>query len=347
MSDTRDRLEALARRADRRARRRLGHDAPERRARARGLPRRALRRPPARRHRRPRPAQPDPARRRPRRPPAVPGRGRRHHDDEHVHRDLDRPGRLRARERRARDERRRRAAGPAGGGRGRRPLRRRLARAAERHAVAVAEGRRPGLPGGDVRPGRRVVRRADPRPARGRRRPAADRDDLRHAEREGGDRRRPRRRAGAAALDLGHDRRPLRPDAVRPDRRGVLELGRARQAADRRRELLARRGGDAPARRRAGPARRHVHELPPERGPAERVRRLRRAAARDGRAARRVRARGPRQHRRRLLRHDAGAHARDRRGGRGICRRARSRNGPPGRGSAAWSRSRSARTPAS
>ena len=35
-----------------------------------------------------------------------------------------------------------------------------------------------------------------------------------------------RRRARAAALDLGHDRRPLRPHAVRPDGRGVLELDR-------------------------------------------------------------------------------------------------------------------------
>ena len=41
-----------------------------------------------------------------------------------------------------------------------------------------------------------------PRPRRRRRRPAADRDDLRHAEREGGDRRRARDRARAAALDL-------------------------------------------------------------------------------------------------------------------------------------------------
>ena len=64
--------------------------------------------------------------------------------------------------------------------------------------------------------------------ARGRRRPAPDRDDLRHAEREGGDRGRARRRARAAALDLGHDRRPLRPDALGPDGRGVLDRDRAR-----------------------------------------------------------------------------------------------------------------------
>ena len=41
-----------------------------------------------------------------------------------------------------------RPAGPAGGRRGRRPVRRRLDRPAERHAVAVAAGRGPGVPGG-------------------------------------------------------------------------------------------------------------------------------------------------------------------------------------------------------
>ena len=67
--------------------------------------------------------------------------------------------------------------------------------------------------------GRRGVRRADPRPRRRRRRPAADRDDLRHAQLQGGDRRRARGRAAAAALDQRHDRRPLRAHADRPDDR--------------------------------------------------------------------------------------------------------------------------------
>ncbi len=159
-----------------------------------------------------------------------------------------------------------RPAGPAGRRRGRRPVRRRLDRPAERHAVAVAAGGRPGLPRGDVRPGPRRLRRADPGAGRGRRRPAADRDDLRHAQREGRDRRRPRGRPAPAAVDLGHDRRPERADAVRADRRGVLELDRARPAAGRRRELLAGRRGDAPARRRTVPAGRHVHGLPPNAG---------------------------------------------------------------------------------
>ena len=143
-----------------------------------------------------------------------------------------------------------------------------LDRPAERHALPVAQGRRPGVPCGDVRPGQGRVRRADRRARRGRRRPAADRDDLRHAQLQGRDRRRPRGRAAPAAVDLGDDRRPQRPDAVGPDRRGVLELDRAREAAGRRRELLARRGGDAPARRGAVPARRHVRRLSPERRPA-------------------------------------------------------------------------------
>ena len=152
----------------------------------------------------------------------------------------------------------------------------------------------------------------------------------------------------AAAVDLGDHRRPERTHAVRADRRGVLALDRARRAAGRRRELLAGRGRDAPARRRAGPARRHLRGLPPQRRPAQRVRRLRPDPGRDRRAARRVRRRRPGQHRRRLLRHHA----------RRTSRRSppRSPGSPPrtvagaargAPGSAAWSRSRSARTPAS
>ena len=177
-----------------------------------------------------RPAQPDPARRDPRRPPAVPGRRRRHHHHQHVHRDQHRPGRLRPGVAGPRDEPAGRPAGPAGGRRGRRPVRRRLGRPAERHAVAVAPGRRPGLPRGHVRPGQGGVRGADRGAGRGRRRPAADRDDLRHAERQGGHRRGPRGRARPAAVDLGHHRRPERPDPVRADRRGVLALDRARRS---------------------------------------------------------------------------------------------------------------------
>ena len=187
---------------------------------------------------------------------------------------------------------------------------------------------------------------ADRRSARRRRRPAPDRDDLRHTEREGGDRGRAGRRAGAAALDLGHDRRPVRPHALGSDRRGLLDLDRGREAADRRGQLLARREGDT-ARRRAVASRRHVHELAPERRPAQRLRRLRRAAAPDGRAARRVRARGLRQRRRRLLRHRRPTTCGRSRLRSGIGRRDPCRRGPRGRASWPSSRSRSAPTPAS
>ena len=74
---------------------------------------------------------------------------------------------------------------------------------------------------------------------------------------------------------------------------------------------------------------------------------LRRAAGRDQRAPGRVRDGGLPQRRRRLLRHDAGAHRQDRRRGAAGSRRGRSRSRRGARASAASSRSRSARTPAS
>ena len=132
-----------------------------------------------------------------------------------------------------------------------------------------------------------------------------------------------------------------------PDRRGVLGLDRARRAADRRRQLLARRDRDAPVRRGARAARSDLRLLPPERRPAERDGPARRAAGRHEPLPARLRRRGAAQRRRRLLRHDAGARQGDRRRHRGS-RRAR---GPGAaeraRRSAAWSRSRSAPTPAS
>ena len=217
----------------------VGRPAPEPRPLRGRLPRRALRDASARRQERPRPAEPDAAGHRARGARRVLRGRRRHRDDEHVHGDVDRAGGLRARGRGLRHERRGRA-DRARGCRPR-PLRRRLGRAAERHAVAQPARRRPGVPHAHLRPGRRELRRADPRPARRRRRPAPDRDDLRHAEREGGDRRRARGRARAAALDQRHDRRPLRAHADGPDDRRLLDVDRARRPADRRRQLLARR----------------------------------------------------------------------------------------------------------
>ena len=85
---------ALASRADPRPRRGDGHDAPGLQVHGGRLPRRPVRRPPARPSRQQRPALPDPARGRRRDPRRIP-RGRRgHRHDELVHSDPDRPGRL-------------------------------------------------------------------------------------------------------------------------------------------------------------------------------------------------------------------------------------------------------------
>ena len=185
--------------ADPRAGRRLGRAAPGARAHRGGLPGRALRRSPARPEGRPRPPEPHPARRRGGHPSRLPGGRRRHRLDEHVHRDLDRPGRLRAAGRRLRHERRGRP--PRQGGRGGvpGPVRGRLGRPDEPDALDVTQGGGRRVPHGHLRPGVRGLRGADPRAPRRRRRPPADRDDLRHAERQGRDRRRQGRGARAAA----------------------------------------------------------------------------------------------------------------------------------------------------
>ena len=74
--------------------------------------------------------------------------------------------------------------------------------------------------------------RADPRPDRRRRGHHPDRDDLRHAQRQGGDFRvrggLRRARPAAADHDLRHDHRPLGAHAVRPDADRVLAFGAAR-----------------------------------------------------------------------------------------------------------------------
>ena len=84
--------------------------------------------------------------------------GRGHRDDEHLHRHLDRAGRLRAAGCRRGDEPRRGAAGARGRRRVDGPhtreaaIRRRLGRPAERHVVALAQGGRCGVPCRHVRP---------------------------------------------------------------------------------------------------------------------------------------------------------------------------------------------------
>ena len=202
-----------------------------------------------------------------------------------------------------------------GGGRAA-ALRRRRARADQPHRLDLARRQQPRLPGRDLRRPAGRLCRAGRRARRRRRRPDPDRDDLRHAERQGGDLRLRgglRRQARAAAdHDLGDDHRPLGAHAFGPDADGVLALGPPRAAVHRRAQLRARRGGDAGACRRALRRRRHAHLRLSERGAAERVRRLRREPGVHGGAARGVRARGPAQRRRRLLRHDARAHPRHR-----------------------------------
>ncbi len=76
----------------------------------------------------------------------------------------------------------------------------------ERHALALAAGRRRRLSRGHLRPGSRDVRGADRRAAGRRRRPAHGRDDLRHAERQGRDR---RRRATSRPSSRSGSRSPL------------------------------------------------------------------------------------------------------------------------------------------
>ena len=155
----------------------------------------------------------------------------------------------------------------------------------------------------------RGISPADRRPGRRRRRRAADRDDLRHAQRQGRDLGGPsscrRHRNRHAADDLGHDHRSIRSHAVGADGRRLLAVGPPRRPADDRAQLRARRRRDAALHRGAGERRRHARLRLPERRSAERARLLRRDARPDGRDPRRVRRRRVRQRRRRLLRHDA------------------------------------------
>ena len=227
---------AAARRADPGARRRDGHAASS----ATGSTEADFRgerfaRPPAGPARRQRRAVPDPARRRRGHPRRLPRRRRRHHRDEHLQR--------------ARPSRRPTTGCEASSTRSTsRPP------ASRATAADAAEAREPGRPrfvAGSLGPTnthgldlarRRTTPAAAPspsttcaaayarggaRPARRRRGPAPDRDDLRHAERQGRDLRHrggsSTRRAAGAADALGHDHRRERPHALGPDRRGVLE----------------------------------------------------------------------------------------------------------------------------
>ena len=170
--------------------------------------------------------------------------GRRgHHRDQHLQREQHLAGRLRPRAHRLRDERRRGAGGAArrgrGDGRATRPpaLRGRGHRADQPHDLDVARRRRSRARG---RPpstscAAAYYEQAQGPPRRRGRHPAR-RDDLRHAEPEGGALRHraalrrgaaPRARHGLAHLRAGGQR----PHAHRPERRGLLELDLPRAAA--------------------------------------------------------------------------------------------------------------------
>ena len=99
------------------------------------------------------------------------------------------------------------------------------------------------------------------------------------------------------------------------------DVGRSRQAVQRRHQLRPRGARHAPVRRRAGADRRMLRDVLSERGPAERLRRVRRAAVGHRRLPAGVRQQRLREHRRRMLRHDPRPHRGDRRRRRRLCRR--------------------------
>ena len=200
-------------------------------------------------------------------------------------------------------------------------LRRRLPRTDEPHRFPVPGCQRPGRAERHVARAGAGVPGERGGPARRRRRPPPHRDDLRHAQREGGDLRGPlgagRARRGRAAHRQRHDRRRLGTNAVRPDPGGVLALDPACAAAHRRAQLRARAEAAARACRPAGPHRRPAADRLPQRRPAERARRLRRDARTDGRRPGRMGTQRPAEHRRLVLRLHARPHPGDRGGGRG------------------------------
>ena len=165
-------------------------------------------------------------------------------------------------------------------------LRRRRDRPDHQDRVDLARRQRPGLPQHQLRCAGRRLRRRAARPDRRRRRPGPGRNHLRHAQRQGGavrDRERVRAARRAPAADhLRHHHRRLGPHAVGPDHRGVLQLGAPCEPGRGGPELRAGREGTAAVRRGALRHRRGAGLLLPERGPAERVRRIRRHAGIDG-----------------------------------------------------------------
>ena len=228
-------------------------------------------------------------------------------------------------------------------------LRRRVARPDEQDRVDLAGRQRPGRAQrhlGQLVDAYRDAARGLRRRRRGH---PADRDDLRHAQRQGRDLRR-RDRCSTSSASACRSSSAARSSTSRAERCPARPSARSGTACatpgrSRRPQLLARRRDAAASTsqelsRIADVPRRHL----PQRRPAQRLRRLRRAAARDDAArARRAGARGRAQPRRRLLRHDARPHrARSSRRSRAVTPRADPRASSPRRASPAWSRSTSA-----
>ncbi len=307
------------------ARRRHGHHDPGAQARRGRLSGRPLRCLEPRRAGQQRSLDPLPARGGARHSSRLFSRRRRHRLDQHLLLDLDRAGRLRPVRSCARAQSRRRQARPRRGGdragRGRpSAFRGRRHRADQPDRLDLARRGQSGLPRHHLRRAARRLCGADRRPDRGRRRSVADRDHLRHAQRQGRHLRGRRGDAGArraaAGDDLRHHHGSFRPPAVRADPGGVLEFGAPCRAGVDRAELRARGEGDARPRGGDRAHRRHAGLRLSECRAAQRIRLLRREPRLHGRADRRVRRGRPRQHRRRLLRHHARPHRRHRARGR-------------------------------
>ena len=212
------------------------------------------------------------------------------------------------------------------------------------HSLHFAGRQRPGLPRSDIRPVGRGVRRAGQGPGRGRGGCTAGRDGIRLAQFAGGVvRARVAVRLAwptAAGDAVVHHHRPKWPHTLRPNGRGVLEFRRQHRPAQRRDQLRAWPAGDAIAHRRAFAHRTGQHQRAPERRHAEPA-----AADRFSRDARVVRAAVARvggqrlaEHRRRLLRHDAGSHPLHRPSRSATASRAAWPSRSRGCGSVAWRR---------
>ncbi len=156
------------------------------------------------------------------------------------------------------------------------PLRRRRDRPDQPHRVDLARRVQSRLPRRHLRRPAQRLWRADQGPARRRRRSAAGRDHLRHAQRQGRALRHRRDLRGTphrrARDDLRHHHRQVRPAVVGAAPRGILEFGAPRQTHHHRIQLRARRRGSARAHRRHRPRRRHPGLRLPERRIAQRVR---------------------------------------------------------------------------